>query len=534
MKLNIRERRQKVAQFIAEKGHQTLEKIAQATGMSKSSVWRHQKARDQSSDNAVAAFWASAAGMVYLARVVIAVIYCFGIKQGVGAESLSEFFQLIGLASHVGSSASAIRSVKQQVIEAIGVYGHEHLSRTPLPANKRVIMGSDETFFRLPILVMMELSSGYLVFEVETENRTYQTWSGAVDTAPVTHGWRVEALVSDGAQALVKLALEKLHCVHLPDVFHLLRDLGHPLAGYLGRQSKRLEREAQTLQARRDKRRHRKQQADYEASLEQHQQQCQRVEHQQHTYAQAMAEITTALHPFALETGQWQLWQALEQRLSAPLQTLEALATQLDLPKAIQAIEAFRAHIPSLAQGMHLWWQGSLDELQQRSQDIPLQDWVISALLPWVYWQQQADKTRTPALKATYQQAAQQAQEQLKAHPVSAQLEPEQRQQWLEWAHQQCVRFQRTSSAIEGRNGRLSRLHHASRGFSPQLLNALTVIHNFDVRRVDGTTPAERLFEQPFPPLFDWLVDHVKDIPLPRKSKKAQEPQPLPPLAFSA
>lgn len=175
-----------------------------------------------------------------------------------------------------------------------------------------------------------------------------------------------------------------------------------------------------------------------------------------------------------------------------------------------------------------------LQDLAQRSQDPLLHDWVIGRLLPFVYWEQQAQKTSTPALKAIYQQAAQQSKKALDAHVVSAQLQADDYHGWWFWAQQQCGYFQRTSSAIEGRNGALSRLHHASRGFSPERLNALTIIHNFDVRRADGTTPAERLFEQKFPPLFEWLVGQVQELPLPRKSKKRQELRSPLSLAFSA
>jgi len=37
-------------------------------------------------------------------------------------------------------------------------------------------LGGDETFYGLPILVAMELASGFIFSEVECENRTYQTW----------------------------------------------------------------------------------------------------------------------------------------------------------------------------------------------------------------------------------------------------------------------------------------------------------------------------------------------------------------------
>jgi hypothetical protein len=37
-------------------------------------------------------------------------------------------------------------------------------------------------------------------------------------------------------------------------------------------------------------------------------------------------------------------------------------------------------------------------------------------------------------------------------------------------------------------------------------IKVLTIIHNFDIKRDDGTTAAQRLFEKPFPDLFEWLL----------------------------
>ena len=48
-----------------------------------------------------------------------------------------------------------------------------------------------------------------------------------------------------------------------------------------------------------------------------------------------------------------------------------------------------------------------------------------------------------------------------------------------------CAEFQRISSAVEGCNGYLSRLHHANRGFTEQSLKVLKTIHNFDLKRDD-------------------------------------------------
>ena len=117
MSLNIFQRRLNIVNFVAKQGRQTLEQIAKGLGISLSSVWRHQKAIEPHQTDPVSQFWSSAVGMNYSIIVFVAVIYCFGIKQGAGAESMSEFFRLIGL--HVATSPSALREFKQKLIGLI-------------------------------------------------------------------------------------------------------------------------------------------------------------------------------------------------------------------------------------------------------------------------------------------------------------------------------------------------------------------------------------------------------------------------------
>ena len=76
--------------------------------------------------------------------------------------------------------------------------------------------------------------------------------------------------------------------------------------------------------------------------------------------------------------------------------------------------------------------------------------------------------------------------------------------------------FQRTSSAVEGRNGWLSQMNHNGRGISPKRLKAQTVLHNYYLKREDGTTAAERLFHQQFPDPLEWVIDRMGELPLPR------------------
>ena len=95
-------------------------------------------------------------------------------------------------------------------------------------------------------------------------------------------------------------------------------------------------------------------------------------------------------------------------------------------------------------------------------------------------------------------------------------------------------KFQRSSSAVEGRNGWLSQMYRNGRSFTIQRLKALTVMHNFDLRRSDSTTSAERLFDAKFPDLFEWTLERIGSLPMPRRAKIHSVSNPLISLACPA
>jgi uncharacterized protein DUF6399 len=93
--------------------------------------------------------------------------------------------------------------------------------------------------------------------------------------------------------------------------------------------------------------------------------------------------------------------------------------------------------------------------------------------------------------------------------------------EWHLWAAQRVQAFQRTSSAVEGRNGYLSQMHHNHRGLPKQRYKVWTALHNFDCHAADGTTPASRFFRRTFPDLFETVSAHIEELPRPRKRHQA-------------
>lgn len=146
----------------------------------------------------------------------------------------SEFFHLLRLERHIGVSPSALQGVRVKLEGQILTYHQEQQQQLQqVPTKVEVCAGADETFFEQMVLVLLDLSSGYIFVEAQAKERGYQTWQALVQQAlgPVVE---VKYLVSDRAKALVKLALEGLGCRSVPDLFHALRDKGQARWGASG------------------------------------------------------------------------------------------------------------------------------------------------------------------------------------------------------------------------------------------------------------------------------------------------------------
>lgn len=523
----IRERGKKVFKAVKEKSCQGLEAIARATGMSKSSVHRHQQAIKRRTQYPESEFWESEAGSAWLKLLVFGSIFFFGIKHGIGVGELSAFLKALRLGLHVGCSPSTLEKLKDQMKATILAYEVSQAEHCQPHEGKGIGVGSDEVFFGLPVLVLMELGSGYIFTEVQSEDRTYETWKAQIQQWWSQSGWHCHFMVSDRAKALIKLATEGLGCVSVADLFHALRSLGQPIGSALGRQQARFAKQHQTLQAKWETAKTEAKRHLVEQSLKTLSTQQTIVCQAQQHYHEAIRTISLSIHPFDLERHEAQTLSDLETALVNPLDQLRTLAQTYGGTKASQAIETFDKQLPDIAQGIHAWWLWVTQALATQTASVEVQNWVIGTLLPWVYWLAQADKTHQSELKARYQQAADNAAQRVLEHPLTQTMAAVERQLWIDWTRWMVSNYQRTSSAVEGRNGYLTRLHHAGRGFCQHTLKTLTIIHNFHLKRPDGTTAAQRLFDYEFPDLFEWVVDHMGALPLARQSQKAHRPNPF-------
>ena len=218
---------------IREHGKQSIRRLADRTGLSKSSVHRHLQAIDRRDRYPESSLWETPAGRTWLIRLVVATLFVFGLKRGVGAETLSEFFTRLRLEGQVGCSPSALRTVmhtlERLILETAAVWEKEGIAHGEI---RPVIGAVDETFLQRMMLVFMDLATGYLLLEAVAADRSFDTWFDRANARLTTLGTEVLYMVSDRAKALIKLAHTGLRCPSIPDLFHLGHDLakGYSLA----------------------------------------------------------------------------------------------------------------------------------------------------------------------------------------------------------------------------------------------------------------------------------------------------------------
>src|SRR5262249_61974523 len=104
---------------LCDNATQSVRQLVQQTGLSKSSVQRLQQAMERRNSHPESWFWETEEGRQWLRRLVVATLYIFGLKRGVGMDTMSEFFARLHLEAQAGGSPSALRSGMQALETAL-------------------------------------------------------------------------------------------------------------------------------------------------------------------------------------------------------------------------------------------------------------------------------------------------------------------------------------------------------------------------------------------------------------------------------
>jgi hypothetical protein len=333
-------------------------------------------------------------------------------------------------------------------------------------------------------------------------------------------------VVSDRAKALIKLAETGLECLSVPDLFHLMQDLAKSYSLAIFSRLRHAQQAVHQAQER-----FAKCQASHpdgpevqqaHALVEASEAEMQRWQGVHNAYRNHLANLSLIVYPGRLLDLRRQTSQEVERQLQAEIAALATVVETQGLPVKKNALDKVRKQLADVSALVDVWWQRVWQDVQQQVALTPAwTQWIEELLLPLMYWQEQLSRTRCRQSKVSLLAALQSVKEAFERHAITQSLAPNVLADWTAWAAEQANAFQRASSAVEGRNGSLSQRHHNHRGWPKRRYKVWTVLHNFDCRASDGTTPASRFFRREFPDLFETVLAMIDDLPRPRQRHQA-------------
>jgi hypothetical protein len=484
-------------------------------------------------------FFRCPAGHAFLRRLVLAALLVFHHHNAVGLRPIGDFLELAELNHFVGSSYGALYSLDARVQDNLILFGSEERQRLAAAlaatgTTKDIILCLDENFHGPHIcLVAIEPVSNFIVVEAYRDHRDSVTWAEAINAGLDGLTVQLVCLTSDQASGLICCAQSEFEVQYHPDLMHLQCNLSKPILLPLARPISQAEKDGEKVSQQEQRLEAAEQNKPNSVSAEmwlanimaKDQAKEDLVQARQHLEGavEQIREVSRVYHPFDRGTGQPVLPEQLQTRLGEPLARLQQVVEEAGLgARAQQAIPKAQGWVVVLVGCLAWFWTRVREKLKQldMSEEEGTQ---LESLVAGCYWEMASAKEKDPAERKRLQEMAVQLKEKAWAEGGALAHWSEADKKEAPTVAQQCAElFQRSSSCVEGRNGRLSLFHHGQTRLSEKRLQVLTAVHNYVVRREDGTTAAERFFGHKQKDAFSWLLERLPELPQPAAKRRKQ------------
>ncbi len=527
-----------VIDFESAKEVMSQRQFAEYIGVSRTTL-QHWLSRKESLDAEpeLIEFFESPVGIAFLHRMIIAAHFEF-LKIGAASiHNVSNFLKRSGLAPFAGTSYSTQRNTANNMDKAIIAFGESEKNRLVdgMP-EKLITLCEDETFHPAICMVAIDAQSNFIILEEYVDKRDAKTWNSVVEKALKGMPVKVIQVASDEAKGLINHTEKGLGAHHSPDVFHVQHEVVKGTSGVLSGAVKKAEKQVETAAKKTQKEIQTKEQYDnqpirprgrrphFEKKISEATEQERQVEaaldaarQNQETVKQANREIGKNYHPYNPETGEKQDADSMSELMESIFEKIYSATVGLS-GRCKERIEKAHRVVKSMVASISFFFfmiDQYMDNLGISDSERQIMN---DYLIPGFYLKRVAEKEKDEIRKGVIFDKSEELLSILSdpEGPLSDYSDEE--IEALERVAKGFANiFQRSSSCVEGRNAQLSLKHHGIHRLSSQYLRALTVIHNYAIRRRDGTTPAERFFEAKHNDLFEWLLDHM-DYPVrPRK-----------------
>ena len=487
---------------------------------------------------AVVAFFHSGPGLAFLHRLVLAIHLVCTEVGACGIRLVCLLLKITGLNRFVGASYGAQQQVNRRVEGAIVAYRHEESARLAreMPA-KDITVAQDETFTGGLCLVGIEAGSNYIVLEQAAQARDQDTWNALMEQALAGLNCKVIQSTSDEAPGLLAYVEHHLGAHHSPDVFHVQHELSKavsaPMASKQRAAAKAATQAEETLKRVQERLDHANDEPakrgpgrppQVVSSLEQVQQDVaaarqehQRLAGQREQVTQSIRAIGHAYHLVDLERGVRRNGKLIAGDIHKQIDTIRTIAQQEGLSETcMDRLEKAERVVPKM-QATIEFVSGYVRQQVSQLDLAPPASYAMHAHLIPSYYLERVAATRTVREGEPLRVLAERLCTPLFA-PGGAlgELNAVAQNQLKAQAAKLAEVFQRSSSNVEGRNGYLSLRNHQLRGLDhPRKRACLTAVHNFFLKRADGTTAAERFFGQKPRCMFAAILESVELPPAP-------------------
>jgi Family of unknown function (DUF6399) len=493
--------------------------------------WVRQHSPDQA--DPLDSFFRSAPGELVLRRILLAALTTFQLQGACGIRLVGTFLERAGLDRFVATSRGALHPLAVHLeSDLVAFRDQEQPTLAQQMKPKTITVVPDEHFHSgRPCLVAIEPVSNFIAVECYRDHRDANTWKEAIAEGTRAMPVEIVQMTSDLARALVCCAQKGFAAAHSPDLFHGQRDLLQPLLLPLARPIQQAEKDLEKATKHANKLETPLEEPCSEeewlalvAAVKKEQalgKQLEQAQERKDEAVQQVREVGDDYHPFDRQTGKPVTAEEVGQRLNRHLDQLAEVVQEAGLgERAHQAVAKSRTWVGTLM-GCVAWFWGLVNarveelELSEAQERV-----VVDQLLAGHYWAMAAGRARTAAERHRLKEMAEGLKKEAwQAGGALSALAEEEKKQVEEVAYQSAGLFQRSSSCVEGRNGRLSLQHHGHSRVSERRLKALTVIHNYMIKRADGTTAAQRFFGQQHKDAFSWLLERMPDLPRPAQKR---------------
>ena len=493
-------------------------------------------------------------GVRWLQRQVVVAQFVVTLLAGAGVRVGCQFLELSGLSAFVGASYGTQQPINAALESAVVALAEEQrraLAEGMPP--RQVTVCEDETFHPEVCLVGLEPVSNFILLEQYAKDRTAATWTQALTAA--LEGLAVEVIqgTSDEGKGLVSHVQSALGAHHSPDLFHVQHAVVKATRLPLARPGKQAE--AAVAHARGQWQAAREAQAAFErqpqpargrppafeartqatlVALGQAERDQQPALQQQADARECVRELSALYHPDDLPTGRAQPVERVAQRMGDAWARVHPLAEAADWPsRARERIEKAKRVTTQWLATIAFFFATLHAKVEALNLPPALETALCEHLIPAIDLDRVADRCPHAEQRRSLRALSAQLLEPLRQpEPAFQALATDERQRPEQVAAECADLFQRSSSCVEGRNGQLSLHHHGHHRLSDRKLAALTAVHNFFIRRPDGTTAAERFFGRPPAPLFAHLLERLPLPPSPaRRRPRLPKPAYLLPIA---